>query len=447
MTAARAVLSVVLVSSTLLAPLACSSDDTPATPGTGETGGATMTGGGPNTGGTSESGNSGGQIQASGGTAAPNTGGATSTGGTTNSGGAPANTGGASGSTGGSSAATGGNTSSGGMSASGGASNGGAGTGGTGSGGAPATYPTRRTDHLDIGAHDPAMIHTAKSYALFATGGLLGIRSGTDVFRYTNAGAVYKTMPGWITTALGQTIDGLWAPDVSVWNGAYHVYYAGSVFGSNHSVIGLATNTTLDQGDAAYKWVDQGLVIESNKTGGAKDDWNAIDPNVAFDESGAPWLVFGSFWSGIKLRKLDPQTGKPSASDATLYALANYSKGIEAPSIVRHGNYFYLFVSFDKCCDGVNSTYRTMVGRATKITGPYADDQGRAMTSGNAVQLLASKGRFIGPGGGTAFTDGSLYYYVHHYYDGQANGKAELSLRPMHFDANDWPVVEDPLWQ
>ncbi|HEY2735447.1 MAG TPA: arabinan endo-1,5-alpha-L-arabinosidase, partial [Polyangiales bacterium] len=223
--------------------------------------------------------------------------------------------------------------------------------------------------------------------------------------------------------------------------------YAGSVFGSNHSVIGLATNTTLNQKDAAYKWVDQGLVIESNKTGGPSDNWNAIDPNFVKDESGNSWLVFGSFWSGIQLRQLDDTTGKLSTTDTTQHNLASYSGGIEAPSIVFHNGYYYLFVSYDLCCKGVNSTYRTMVGRSTAITGPYTDNTGKAMLQGNALQMLATDGRYIGPGGGTAFRDGSLYYYVYHYYDGQDNGASFLMMRPILWTADDWPQFSAPLWQ
>ncbi len=46
--------------------------------------------------------------------------------------------------------------------------------------------------------------------------------------------------------------------------------------------------------------MDQGKVIGSN----VGDDWNAIDPDVVLDERKQPWLAFGSFWGGIKLRKL-----------------------------------------------------------------------------------------------------------------------------------------------
>jgi len=306
-------------------------------------------------------------------------------------------------------------------------------------------YPPVSSEHRAIGTHDPSVIHVANKYYLFGTGGLLGVRSSTNLAQWANAGTIFSALPAWIKTALGQTISDLWAPDVSYVDGTYRVYYAGSVFGSNHSLIGLATNTTLDPQNAAYEWVDHGLVIESNPAG-AKDDWNAIDPNVTTDAAGNWWLVFGSFWSGIKLRRLDTATGKLSSADTTLYGLASHSGGIEAPSIISHNGYYYLFVSYDSCCKGVNSTYRTMVGRASAITGPYTDKNGKAMLQGNAVQLLATDGRYIGPGGGSAFRDGDLYYYAYHYYDGQMNGASQLMLRPIDWK-NDWPELAAPLWQ
>jgi len=122
------------------------------------------------------------------------------------------------------------------------------------------------------------------------------------------------------------------------------------------------------------------------------------------------WLVFGSFWSGIKLRRLDDRTG--AAGPARLYSLAMRRRpegappaprglppeweAIEAPFIVRHGGFYYLFVSWDLCCRGVDSTYRTVVGRSRRITGPYVDDKGVSMWFGlvslKTNELRAAKG-------------------------------------------------------
>jgi arabinan endo-1,5-alpha-L-arabinosidase len=186
----------------------------------------------------------------------------------------------------------------------------------------------------------------------------------------------------------------LWAPDVSFFSGKFHLYYAYSAFGVNASGIALATNETLDPADRKYHWNDEGLVLKSTES----DDFNAIDPNIVLDGKGQPWMSFGSFWSGIKMRRIDVTTGKLSAKDAKLYSLAARVKpenaeprppglpanwqAIEAPFIVRHGEFFYLLVSFDLCCRGTKSTYRIMVGRSRKPSGPYMDAEGRCSRVG-----------------------------------------------------------------
>ncbi len=58
-------------------------------------------------------------------------------------------------------------------------------------------------------------------------------------------------------------VVGLWAPDVTYWGGLYRVYYSGSTLNSQRSVIGVATNVTLDPNDPRYEWVDQGEVLGS----------------------------------------------------------------------------------------------------------------------------------------------------------------------------------------
>jgi arabinan endo-1,5-alpha-L-arabinosidase len=201
---------------------------------------------------------------------------------------------------------------------------------------------------------------------------------------------------------------GLWAPDISYFNDLYHVYYAGSTFGSNTSVIGLATNTTLDSTDPDYQWVDQGEVLASNSS----VDFNAIDPNILLDTDGSVWLTYGSYWSGIKQQQIDPISGGLLSSNPTVYSLAyrpnvQYDP-IEGSSLVHKGSYYYLFASFDNCCDAnpYQDTYRIMVGRGTSPNGPFVDMNGMDMTQGGGTQLLAGDGvTWSGPGGQTAYLD------------------------------------------
>jgi arabinan endo-1,5-alpha-L-arabinosidase len=294
----------------------------------------------------------------------------------------------------------------------------------------------------DLAAHDPSLIKQGNSYYVFSTGGGIQIRTSKDLVTWTRTGSVFSAIPTWVTADVGNITD-LWAPDIHYINGVYYLYYAGSTFGSNTSVIGLATNTTLNPADAAYHWVDKGLVLRSTSA----DNYNAIDPNLSFDTQNVPWLAFGSFWSGLKLRRLDASTMKPSSSDTTIYALAQRAApdAIEASYIVHHGSYYYLFASVDYCCQGVNSTYKIAVGRSSKITGPYVSQAGVAMLSGGYTILLQSSGNVIGPGGQSIYHDGSRDLLIHHYYDGANSGAVKIQIRTVLWESSGWVQLSAPI--
>ena len=155
------------------------------------------------------------------------------------------------------------------------------------------------------------------------------------------------------------------------------------------------------------------------------------------------WLALGSFWGGIKLRKLNAQTGKLSSEHTMLYSLASRQPlqppAIEAPSIVRHDNYYYLFVSFDLCCKGKDSTYRIMVGRANKVTGPYLDRDGKSMLTGGGTLLLEGNAAWRGPGGQSVLLTSKSDLLVFHSYDG-TTGKPAVQVSTIVWE-NGWPRV------
>ncbi len=181
--------------------------------------------------------------------------------------------------------------------------------------------------------HDPAIIRQGDTYYLFATGNGIPVHCSADLRVWDLCSAVFFAEPAWLAEAV-PGLTNLWAPDISYRGGVYYLYYAASTFGSNRSVIGLATNTTLEPGSPNYRWEDRGLVIESYP----EDPYNAIDPNAVTDREGRVWLSFGSYWTGIKLVELEPTTGKP-LTNAPLYDLATRPDApyaVEAPFIVRH---------------------------------------------------------------------------------------------------------------
>jgi arabinan endo-1,5-alpha-L-arabinosidase len=292
----------------------------------------------------------------------------------------------------------------------------------------------------DLAAHDPDIIRQGSIYYVFATGGGIQIRTSPDLIHWTLSGQVFSKIPAWITKAEGN-IGGLWAPDISYANGVYHLYYAGSQLGKRNSVIGLATNTTLDPKSSSYKWVDQGLVLQTSSA----NNYNAIDPSFLYDAKHVPWLAFGSWWTGLKIRQLDPTTFKLSKTNTTLYSLAYRAKGIEASSLAYHNGYYYLFASIGTCCSGLSSTYQTVYGRATSISGPYYSETGVPMLQGGYTLVLQSNGNVRAPGGESAYNDGSRELLIYHYYDASANGATKIQIRQILWTSNNWLTLSNPV--
>ena len=308
-----------------------------------------------------------------------------------------------------------------------------------------AAVPWYATD-LKPGGHDPAVYSDAQTETLMGTNCMLCIRTSTDMVNWTSAGNVVGAVPSWVATATkNTTITDIWAPQITYRNGKYWVYYCASVFGTTTSVIGLATNPTLDRTSSSYKWTDQGQVYNSV----GNNTLNAIDPNLFVDQSGQPWLLFGSWNTGIKIFAIDPTTGMRSTTNSTVYSLAGRTSsglGIEGPTMAWHNGYYYLFTSWDLCCQGVKSTYNTRVVRSPSITGPYVDKNGAsaAYGSGNGTPWLSHYARYFGPGGGTCYKQGERDFMVHHYYDGDNNGNPELLFRENVWGDDGWPIAGQP---
>jgi arabinan endo-1,5-alpha-L-arabinosidase len=294
----------------------------------------------------------------------------------------------------------------------------------------------------DIGAHDPVMTKQDSTYYVFYTGPKINIKTSIGRTTWNQRGTVFATCPSWFKTYVPEN-DGkdCWAPDISFRNNKYWLYYAVSTFGARVSAIGLATNSTLNPDAADYKWVDEGMIMNST-TG---NNYNCIDPNIIVDDDNKVWMNFGSWNSGIKMVELNPETGKLLSSNPTIYSLASRtstSLGIEAPFIIKRQTYYYLFVSWDVCCKGVNSTYNIRVGRASKITGPYSDQANTAMKSGGGTLVDAGDQRWKGPGHNGIFSEHDTIFLVNHAYDADDNGKSKLMIRPLFWTGDGWPTLD-----
>ncbi|MCI4590466.1 arabinan endo-1,5-alpha-L-arabinosidase [Sphingobium sp. BYY-5] len=317
------------------------------------------------------------------------------------------------------------------------------------------TLNDRLTGDL-VPTHDPVIAREGDTYHVFSTGHgkrLIETRTSKDLVNWTAGDPIFTALPDWAKQAIPGS-DGMWAPDISHVNGRYRLYYSVSTFGSNRSAIGLTTSPTLDPKAKNYGWRDEGLVVMSTKD----DDFNAIDPNFIIDRDGRHWLSLGSFWTGIKLFALDPKTGKPKDPKAKPFSIARRPAPaggpapVEAPFIIDHGGYYWLMVSYDYCCKGVNSSYYTVIGRSKAITGPYLGKDGSPLMEGGGTIFLRAdlqeQQRFRGPGHAGWLHDvdprggDAKDYVVYHAYDKQANGAPTLRIAPVRWGADGWPIAE-----
>lgn len=319
-----------------------------------------------------------------------------------------------------------------------------------------ATKPASNGYPLNDSVHDPEIIYVAEEnmYYMLCTHNRT-IRKSSDLITWTNTVTLTpgfsKTADDFVKMYGKYTGVGFWAPDI-VYNhvtGKYYVYYSvsntlndgGRGFGNKCSAIGL---TVLEPKEGELyslgtlnNWKDAGIVVKSYdawRDGGyiqsgrgtykfgmdnvesAAFGPNAIDPMVTFDKSGERmFMVYGSFFEGIFVLELNPETGLPFdqetlSVDDPFYAVryntgirvanrgGSYAfaepldgrrttqSGIEGPTMFysEETGYYYLMVSYDY----LDSTYNVRIGRSRNIEGPYYDYNGYNLVTYSEENLI-----------------------------------------------------------
>ncbi|KAF8887174.1 arabinanase [Infundibulicybe gibba] len=277
--------------------------------------------------------------------------------------------------------------------------------------------------------HDPTMCKDSTGkYFVFSTATGIEIRTSTDRIAWTLIGTVWPNGAPWTDQFTGTSNGVLWAPDCTIVNGQFILYYAASSFGSQNSAIFFAKSSTGLPGS----FTNEGMVTQTSSA----NNYNAIDPNLLID--GSSWLLsLGSFWTGIKLQTLSPSTGKLASSTVTSLAQRTANNGaIEASVVFKFGSFYYLFSSWDNCCQGTSSTYNIRVGRSTKANGGYVDQAGVALTAGGGTLVLGTHDNIVGPGGQDLMTDTDGTILVYHYYTAAGSF---LGINRLDFSSG-WPV-------
>lgn len=331
-------------------------------------------------------------------------------------------------------------------------------------------------------------------------------RRSKNLVDWEFVGATMVGLPSWVKTKLNEFRKGMgvaerpdsyfandldfgfWAPCVRKVNDhLYRMYYAitcpGTINGdgtwSERAFIGLMETSD----PASNKWEDKGYVITNASDKGLNfkvksNDWancyfkyNAIDPTYIITPEGKHWLIYGSWHSGFAAVELDANTGKTKATLPTPWGTADdiaaYGKtiftrtlnnrwqGSEAPEIVYHDGYYYLFVAYD----ALEVPYNTRVLRSKNVDGPYETMNGKitdaAKGANDEPTMLTHPYKFsagsgwVGISHCAVFDDGAgNWYYVSQQrmpanVAGIAVSNAIMmgGVRSIQWDSNGWPVV------
>lgn len=338
-----------------------------------------------------------------------------------------------------------------------------------------------------VWSHDPSMMWdpVSRKYYSYSTdvyrpeSGLdkekgIPVRSSEDLVRFRYEGTVLseKAVREAADNGNYPEAPGFWAPFTEYVNGEYRMYYSATkAFGSSESRIWLAVSD-----DPLGPFENRGVVMD---TWGTDDTYpNGIDPHIVWDEEKC-WLIYGSFFGGIYVKELDPDTGMPADRDPRSLGKCISRKSPDAVTdgpegaaviYVPETGYYYLFQSYGWLGDD----YDIRAGRSRSITGPYLDVKGRDLMECSMGLKIAGSycfrsenpnvkftgngwewGGIRGPGHGVPFYDpvSERYFFVHHFRDGASVNRDYdeemerasyeihyMMVRPMFF-VNDWPVL------
>lgn len=281
---------------------------------------------------------------------------------------------------------------------------------------------------------DPTVMRAADGYFyLYATEDIrnVPIYRSNDLVNWTFLGTVFSnsSRPDF------EPNGGIWAPDINYINGQYVLYYSMSVWGGEHTCgIGVATAR-----NPQNKFSDKGKLFRSNEIGVQ----NSIDP-CFIEDNGKKYLFWGSF-HGIYCVELSDD-GLSLKNPANPQPLQVAGTAFEATYIYKRDNYYFLFASIGSCCEGLNSSYRLVVGRSESITGPYLSKSGGKMLQNSYTSVINASSRFKGNGhcSGIVQDDaGNDWMFVHGWDAENANNGRVLLLNQIKWDRSGWPYVDN----
>lgn len=287
---------------------------------------------------------------------------------------------------------------------------------------------TYKNPVIDYSLPDPTLIRANDGYFyVYATENIrnLPIHRSKNLVDWEEVGTAFteETRPTF------EPKGNIWAPDISYIDGQYVLHYSMSVWGGEWTCgIGVAT---ADKPEGPF--TDRGMMFRSNGIGVQ----NSIDPYY-IEDNGKKYMFWGSFRGiyGIEL-SADGLAIKQGAEKKQVAGTA-----YEGTYIHKRGKYYYFFASIGSCCEGLKSTYTTVVGRSENLFGPYVDKKGQPMMDNHHEILIHGNEAFVGTGHNSeiitdkAGNDWMLYHAV-----SKANPTGRVLMMDQVKWVNDWPEV------
>ncbi len=237
---------------------------------------------------------------------------------------------------------------------------------------------------IDYSLPDPTIIKGDDGYFyLYATEDIrnVPIHRSKDLLDWKLIGTAFtdSTRPDF------EPNGGIWAPDINKIGNKYVLYYSMSVWGGEWTCgIGVAT---ADKPEGPF--TDQGMLFRSNGIGVQ----NSIDP-FYIEDGGKKFLFWGSFRGIYGIELSDDGLSVKKGAEKHQVAGTAY----EGTYIHKRGDYYYFFASIGTCCEGLKSTYTTVVARSAHLFGPYVNRTGETMMDNHHEVLIHKNDAFVGTG-------------------------------------------------
>lgn len=287
---------------------------------------------------------------------------------------------------------------------------------------------TYKNPVIDYSLPDPTLIRANDGYFyVYATENIrnLPIHRSKNLVNWEEVGTAFteETRPTF------EPEGNIWAPDISYINGQYVLHYSMSVWGGEWTCgIGVAT---ADKPEGPF--TDRGMMFRSNTIGVQ----NSIDPYY-IEDNGKKYMFWGSFRGIYAIELLADGLSVKQGAEKKQVAGTAY----EGTYIHKRGKYYYFFASIGSCCEGLKSTYTTVVGRSENLFGPYVDKKGQPMMENHHEILIRGNEAFVGTGHNSeiltdkAGNDWMLYHAV-----SKANPTGRVLMLDQVKWVNDWPEV------